>query len=286
MTKYHVVTSFSDKLWKNYASNTVPSVRKHLPKEVTMSAWYNGDYSSVWEEELPDVRFEDLNAVGDYQYFRQKYKRTKVPKVEPGHQFRFNFLPFWNKVCALYQEIGKHTEGYVVWVDADVVSIKEITMDDLERWTDGADVSTLVRGAPWNTWDTGFVALKVPEAIPLVKEVYDLYTSGRIFDHNEWHDAYLFTVAFKDFKDKLRLKNLNMMSSAAHPFDASTLPPQLAHLKGAERKMKGFFMDPSKLNGIFKADFTGVKNVQDDPEIRLTDSGNIVMPDGTMRNTL
>lgn len=279
MTKYHVVTSFSDKLWDRYAARTVPSIVANLPEDVGVTVWYNGEFNEVWRKAMPTVTFKDLNAVGDYQYFRQRYKLVQPPKVEPGHAFRFNFLPFWNKVCALYQEVKAHSNATLIWIDADVVSQKKITMEDLDRWVGNADVSTLVRGEPWNTWDTGFLAVRLPHAYPLVKDVYDLYTSGRIFDQNEWHDAYLFTVVFKDYRDRLMLKNLNMMKAAAHPFDTSILPPQLMHLKGPERKIKGIAMDPSKANGVFRADFTGVRGVQEDVVYVLTEGGEIDQAD-------
>jgi len=288
VTKYHVVTSFSDKLWKSYAQHTVPSVYANLPEGVGLTVWYNGDYDPKWKEALPEAEFKDLNAVADYQYYRQKYKGVQAPEgVEEGHKFRFDHLPFWNKVCALYKEAmdlfvhGADYE-YLVWIDADVLSQKKIRIKDFDRWTNDADVATLVRGKPWNTWDTGFLAIRW-NALKLVEEVFDLYMSGRIFDHNEWHDAYLFTVMYKRYKEDLRLKDLNMMSSSAHPFDSSILPPYLMHLKGPRKKTLEI-LDPRSLNGVFTSLYTGVINERKETVGTLKENGDIVHPNGGIRS--
>jgi len=279
MPKYTFVTSFSDKLWKAYASNTVPTVYRNLPDGIQFIVYFNGEFQEEWKLALPEAEFRDLNAMSDYQFFRQKYKKTPLPNVEKGHQFRFNFLPFWNKVCALQDAMvkggrGKIYEDYLIWLDADLFSAEEITEDDLERWIQGKDVASLTRSQPWNTWETGFLSFKMSDLTKsFVDDVYKLYTSGRLFDHNEWHDAYLFTVVWKEYKTKLSHNELNLVPSYGHCFDTSILPPSLCHLKGGERKMTGKFFEHPKANAVLFADFTGVRNVKEDPVISVNSDG-------------
>lgn len=282
MTNYRVVTSFSDKIWRAYGKKTIASVYDHLPKDVDFLVYYNGAFEPAWEERMPNAKFIDMNKRADYQYYRQKYKLKTAPEGVPqGHLFRFNHLPFWNKVFAI-RDAALHTscETRLIWMDADLISPKEISKEDLDRWTDGADISTLVRTAPWNTWETGFIGFNFSrqnysKVFSFIEDVYNTYLDGTIFDFNEWHDAYLFTVLFKKYRRKLTLKNLNMMMSSPHPFDTSVLPPQLFHMKGP-RKVEGRLWDPSVANGVFKADFTGAINVKDEEIPRLTGAGNII----------
>lgn len=288
--KYKVVTSFSDKLWQAYARKTVPSVLSHISKSIPVEVWYNGEFSEEWSKKLPTVSFVDMNRLGDYQYFRQAYKRRPMPENVPdGHKFRFNFLPFWNKVCAIrnaaknFQE--QNYKGYMVWLDADIYSSKPFSEKDLDKWINGCDVASLSRTEPWNTWESGFMAFNLdnPEVLQFIEDVYQVYMSGQIFDMNEWHDAYLFTSFFKKYRHRLTHAELNMIPSAHHCFDSSVLLPQLAHLKGGQRKITGTLFDPQGFNAVLKADWIGAINVKDGPDIKITKAGNIVV-DGVIRN--
>lgn len=285
MSTFTVITSFSDKLWQAYARKSFASVYDNLPEHVDVIVYYNGAFEQAWADRMPRAEFIDMNKEADYQYYRQKYKTRVAPEgVPPGHMFRFNHLPFWNKVFAINDAAWTADEKYLIWIDADVISQAPITMEDLERWVEPNGVSTLVRSAPWNTWETGFLALDTTnrDTLLFVKDVYDAYLSGTIFDFNEWHDAYLFTVMYKKYRTKLPLKNLNMQLSSAHPFDTSILPPQLFHMKG-QRKIEGRLFDQKDMNGVFRADFVGPINVKDEGIYKLTDSGNIVYPDGQIK---
>lgn len=277
MDKYTFVTSFSDKLWASYARITIPTVYGNLPEKYPFVIYFNGVFNLEWGNLFQRAEFRDLNKMGEYQFFRQKYKRVPSPKVEEGHQFRFNFLPFWNKVCAIKHAMDNAKSEYLIWLDADLYSNEKITEEDLQRWLNDCDVATLVRGNPWNTWETGFLAFRItPLTKAFVTEIYDLYMSGRIFDQNEWHDAYLFTVVWKKYKSFLSLHNLNLVPSHGHCFDTSILPPSLCHLKGGERKITGKYFEHPNINGVLLADWTGPIGVKEGSTYILTEKGHIV----------
>lgn len=281
MTTYRIVTSFSDKLWTRYASQTVPTLNQNRPEDSDFHIWFNGDMVPEWKEKLTDVEFRDLNKLGDYQAFRKEFKFTPRPKVEKGHEFRFNFLPFWNKVCALYHAMKEALEEdkpckYLLWFDADLFSSADISEERLESWIQNKDIASLTRSKPWNTWETGFIAFKVHEAnLAFIKDVYNLYTSGMIFDFNEWHDAYLFTVLWKKHKKFLSHAELNLVPSYGHCFDSSILPPFLCHLKGGERKITGSYYEVPQVNAVLLSDYTGPINVKDPVVHVLKKNGQI-----------
>ena len=71
-----------------------------------------------------------------------------------------------------------------------------------------------------------------------------MYLTGDIFSLREWHDCYIFDVLrFKFQENGAEFKNLvEHLPESDHPFMQSALAEFFDHLKGPERKARGYSM--------------------------------------------
>lgn len=129
--------------------------------------------------------------------------------------------------------------GVLVWLDADTVTTTDVPSDLIETLMDGVDVAYLGRGAMHP--ETGFVAFRVPEALPLLRWCVDAYQSGAFAS---WADGWTDCHAIRAGLSAVSIKARDLTShtwagewrSSVDAFSLSPLGPYVQHFKGPQRK--------------------------------------------------
>ena len=126
----------------------------------------------------------------------------------------------------------------VIWLDGDVVSfadVPETLVDDLVP--EDAAVTFLGRGPKHS--EIGFLAFRIPLAVPLLQSMWRAYASDIFLDLGEWHSAYVFDHA-RLFHEKRGMVTHDLTPDGRqHVWWQSELCRWLDHLKGDDRKERG-----------------------------------------------
>jgi hypothetical protein len=133
-----VVTSFSEEGWEKYAKDMVESVAEHWEDSIKLIAYYH-DFNL--EEKSPPIKsnieYRNLNHIKDMIDFRKEYDGydgTLAGKTT--YNWRFDVIKFCHKVFALSDCAFTLCEtienpGWLVWLDADTITTKPLSKDNL-----------------------------------------------------------------------------------------------------------------------------------------------------------
>jgi hypothetical protein len=110
-------------------------------------------------------------------------------------------------------------------------------------------MSYLGRNFPLNDpySECGFLGFnwRHPQVREFLNSVADVYSSGEIFSHRQWHDSWIWDQVRIQFERKaIQFKNISGAAyDTDHPFINSDLGNFFDHLKGPKRKELGKSFD-------------------------------------------
>ena len=233
-----VVTGFTPEGYEEYGREFIETFENFWPRSIHLVVY-------TWEptklsrgEDLPIpwecVRFLDKHAENDAARGRvyRTGMRWKAKEIEQGYSFRydawkFSQMAFYTRDAMRYVE-----DGVLVWMDADVVTFKQVPEGFVESLLGDAVVAYLGRRGTHS--ETGFVAFRLPYAERLINEWADLYATGRIFALAEWHSAHAFDIA----KDTTCMEGRDLTPGGrGHVWFQSPLGKYMDHRKGPRKAL-------------------------------------------------
>ena len=172
----------------------------------------------------------DPKAAGNV---RQPIWRDK--EVIAGHSFRTDALKFFRKPLVVADAADRIGVGTLVWLDADVMTMRPVPQSLVDRTLEDADVAYLGRDGTHS--ECGFLAFRLPEARAIIDWWAACYASDRVFALPEWHDSYVFDRA-REVCSRVRCRNISP-GGYGNVWVRSPLAPYMDHLKGEELKRIG-----------------------------------------------
>jgi len=242
---YSVIMTFPTKYWDVYGKHSVPSFDKHWPKDINAYIYLEGDQNIPYEpsERIHIMNFDD--HVFGALAFAEKYKDRDIFDDKPdGDISKRQAVKFSKKVYAQLAELNNPRTRYVIYLDADLMTLRDIPVELLNNLTTGdhyvAFPDRRIRKKFTETgmmiWDTQH------EYHKLWCFLYDaMYKEGKIFDCPEWHDCYAFDSATFELESKglIKCADLGYGVNSRHPLVAGPLGKYFDHMKGG-RKFTGF----------------------------------------------
>lgn len=242
-----VVTSFGRIGWHEYAFNFFETFDRHWPANVRLIAYREG------AEVHRRARMRDLLALHDCHEFltahvdepmangRVRTACWRNKEGAAGYSFRTDAVKFCRKVFAVADAAERMAAiggGVLAWIDADVITIADVPDGFIEGLLGDAHVAYLGRARTHS--ECGFLAFKIPEALPLIRRWVDLYRSDRVFHLHETHDSFVFDYV-RERSPEVVCKSLTPdgMADEHHVWTVSPLNSYTDHLKGA-RKARGY----------------------------------------------
>lgn len=190
-----IVTSLSKNLWDSYAKGSLLSWARHIKGDYLLVVTVDGPIPSDITSVVPKgTKVISIDNIPDFKGFMARYPNvpTMPPNVPPEHTFRFDYLRFWPKAFSLKYASDLANGNPVLWLDADVSFFKDVTTDTILRdFQQGYSIVCLDRGAPWGYMDSGYFGFRGIEGTKVIDDLYNIYTTGSIFNYKECHDAWL-----------------------------------------------------------------------------------------------
>ena len=237
-----VVTTFPNNCIDVYARNMLQSFVKYWPKEIDLMVQLDDDL--LFQDVNKMLRPQDGIAVGWEKDHREFVERNKG-KDDPSN-YRKQAVRFCHKVFAIKRALNginacKEANGqcprYLIWMDADVITNRPITMDEIKECLpkEGDAVSYMGR-KDWDHSECGWLAFDLHHnGEKLINAFLSHYLDDSIFTMEQWHDSWVF-----DQVSKLPKTNLTEGKSGMDIWPQSPMGKWSTHFKGPVAKNELF----------------------------------------------
>lgn len=210
MSGYSFVTSMSLKGYEEYGKAFVETFNAHCDYPLFVFS----------EDELP-IAYIPLQNDLDWREFQEN--------PDDPNDWRFQAKRFSHKVFSV---TNPRDSGWWVWIDADVEVFGDIDDAFMQKACQG-DISYLGR-QDYPTSECGWVAYNMATCRSFLDRFREIYTSGEVYDHLEWHDSYIFDRVREEIP--LNYVNLSEGVPGMHVWPETVLGEKMRHLKGPLRK--------------------------------------------------
>ena len=234
-----LVTSFSLGGAAFYGRRCVESVKAHWPHPMTVYA----DAPMA----LAGVTVRTTGAIPEWNGTHDRLPSIRPDAPLTGHDewtrkpdsYLWNAQRFAVKPFVWLDAAERMADGLLVWLDGDTVTTREVPTDFVEALMAGVDVAYLGRGSMHP--ETGIVAFRIPQALPLLRWCRLSYMTGQFRQMNDgWTDCHVLRAGMHAVNVRTRdLTSPISLRAWTSKFDAvamSQFGPYVSHLKGSQRK--------------------------------------------------
>lgn len=284
--KITAVTTFPNKHYNLYAKQMVESFCQYWPEDVKF--WIQLDDEPQSEAVINELKgmykqkFTNRVNDGATCEWTPEYLAWKARNKDKnwGKDYRKQYYRFGHKVFAIAkaaQEALFNGSEYMIWIDADVITKKQVTWEVIKEWlpTKLGGVAYLGR-KDWPHSETGFLIFDLYKTNFFFRDWLSLYHDedlDRLLKEEQWHDAWAFDLARER---ACQLDNLSEGISGRDVFEQSPLGQYMEHYKGP-RKQELIPKQPQAVNVDLMEIKT--KNCLPDERIKENVSANLLLID-------
>lgn len=247
-----VLTTFPNNSWQVYSQAMLQSYVSNWPDDVGLLVKLDDDLL------LPDIQriLRDVDgAVAGHTPEQAAFLERNKGKDDPNN-YRKQACRFSHKVFALKsasdfwleekKRTGETECRYLIWMDADVLTTRKVTHEDLQKCLpkEGDAVSYLGR-KDWDHSECGWLAFDLENGgASLIEQVYAAYADDEIFTYPQWHDSFVIDYAMSVFATKKT--NLTPDATGMEVWPQSPMAPWSKHYKGPIAKAELGGIKPEK----------------------------------------
>lgn len=197
-----VLTTFPNSAYKVYGERMLQSYCANWPEEVGLLVKLDDDLL------LPDVN-KILRpcdgAVGGHTLEQSAFLERNKDRDDPN-DYRKQACRFSHKVFALKsaadfwrdekKRTGKAECRYLIWLDADVLTTRKVTIEDIQKCLpkEGDAVAYLGR-KDWDHSECGWLAFDLENGgNTIINTAFSYYNRDEIFKFVQWHDSWVFDI--------------------------------------------------------------------------------------------
>jgi len=224
--KVLVITSFNEKLYNEYAHRFVNTYNWPFDLKIYTELKFNID----------NKNFEIIELKQDSKNFVERNKHR------PVKDFWVDGVRFSYKVYSVLQASIKKEYDILIWVDADSVFYKPLTIEFIKQnlYKEDSMMTYLGRGEHYS--ECGFLLwnLKHKDTQDYFKEMKNMYNNNLIYNEREYHDSYIWDLVRKKFEKERGTMNIDIGDKKiGHVQARSILGTLYDHTKGPKRKSSG-----------------------------------------------
>lgn len=221
-----VITSFNEKLYNEYAHRFVNTYNWPFDLKIYTELKFNID----------NENFEVIELEQDSKNFVERNKHR------PVKDFWVDGVRFSYKVYSVLQASTKKEYDILIWVDADSVFYKPLSIEFIKQnlYKEDCMMTYLGRGEHYS--ECGFLLwnLKHKDTQDYFKQMKNMYDNDLIYNEREQHDSYIWDLIRKKLEKEKGTMNKDIGDKkVGHVQARSILGTLYDHTKGPKRKSSG-----------------------------------------------
>ena len=244
-----IVSGFSPSGYLEYGRSFMNTFVRYRPKEVSVAVYVEEtcdgpdrvEQRILWDipgcQEFIEQNKNDPKATG-----REPVSGWRKKDEHAGYAWRFDAVRFCRQLFIPEHSVNILEDGDIfAWLDGDVVTYGEVPPGLIESQLHQNDLIYL--GRRDQATELGFWALRVgPNTRAFVSDLANCCRDGSIFGMQEWHSGYVFDKFRKEYvlHDRFKAKSLTACKSNGHVWFESEIGRYTDHLKGNDRKKRGY----------------------------------------------
>lgn len=241
MTKLALCTTFPNTY--TYPQESIASWVKFLPKDlmilVGLDPCAQMPETEKWLYPLVEERLKAETLFLSREFTPEQIEFLTRHKVKEEKDYRLDYRRFSFKVFALHRAMTFALEeqmDYLVWIDADVVLKKELSLDDIEKWLPKDKVASYLGRKDWDHSECGFMIFNLKNGgKEFLDRLVSAYITDEVLTFKQWHDSFVFDVIRDEFNKangKDVFFNLTKNVEGRDVFDICVLSEFMEHKKG------------------------------------------------------
>ena len=246
--KYTLITTFHKEGMEQYGQRMIDTFEKHWPAEIDLVVYAENCTPKTTKSNVQVVDL--LKESKECRDFVERHRNN--PKAhgrdasqDPRKQFKWDAVRFCYKVFATGLAEKTIDTDWLIWCDADTLTHTDIPVHFVPSISPGdAMITYLGRGDKYHP-ECGWVGynLRHVNSRMFIREFVSLYTEDKLFDLPEYHDSYVWSTVWKQYRTKPDNKFFNLNPNpdtkgfAGHPFINSALGEYLDHVKGKRKDL-------------------------------------------------
>lgn len=242
-----VVSGFSPSGYLEYGRSFMASFVRYWPDVIKVAVYVEEpcegpdrvEQRILWDipgcKEFIDEQGRNRRSIG-----REPVPGWRKKDERAGYAWRFDAVRFCRQLFIPEHSVNMLEDGDIfVWLDGDVVSYAEVPPGFIETQLHQNDLVTLGRNG--SATELGFWAMRVNDrARVFVKNLADSCRSGDIFRLAEWHSGFVFDHYVKQHVLHDTIKHRSLTKGTGHVWFESEIGRYTDHLKGTDRKQRGY----------------------------------------------
>lgn len=242
MNDIAVVTTFPSCSWEIYAKAMLESYAKFWPHEIPLLVNLDDDllFQQV-DKILPPQGGICVGWSPEHKAFVERNKGKDEPQ-----NYRKQAVRFCHKVFAIKgaldaieknKSIGQGGPRYLIWMDADVITNKPVTMEMLKECLpkEGDAVAYMGR-KDWDHSECGWLAFDLENGgNTIIDDFHKCYLGDAVMGMDQWHDSWVFDQITFSIKNKT---NLTLNKPGMDIWQHSPMAKWSTHHKGPIAKNK------------------------------------------------
>ena len=228
----------------------IESFYKFWPQDCILYVFLENGLDQIDYTRISDkVKFFDYKiSIPDYYYFCSKFKSYENKQDD----YRLNAFRFAYKVFAMKKALSLTSSDFLIWLDADIKTVKPISEEFLLQLTDKQKYMSYlgrshVKKENVRYSENGFTIFNTKHSLHSFfwKKLDEMYTGGKLFKLTEWHDSFVFDVVRTSLELEQNCININIsdfgikdVGNESHVFVASVLGEYMDHRKGPRKLNK------------------------------------------------
>lgn len=190
--KYKIVTCFNEDVLNQTGNAVLNQFKNVWSSEIEFHCYHSKiDIDKYSLPQAPNIFYHNLEDLAEYGAFLEEYKEHdgteggQIPYQEILDPHKF--LP---RVLAMTECVAHSKNSWMIWIDPDVISKKQITATDLDRLfpTEKEKLDMLcLEGTEY------FMAFNLSRQTPvdLMRDFREAFLSGEFLNYREWHDTFI-----------------------------------------------------------------------------------------------
>ena len=254
-TQFTCVMTLGERVWNTYGKNSVDSFVKYWPEHIQLFIYYDGKFPEYKAGNVHFLPFEE--SIPEHAEFSQRNKDRHPDFLNYDiNNINVQAAKFACKVYAQLHELEKPRAKYVIYLDGDVVTKKEVTEDLLYNMVNKDVYLSFVNRMPSRFTETAIMIWNTQDKYhkEWCKGYRAMYDEDKIFEHEAWHDCIAFDETTFPMLNDNKIKCIDLgygygQKFPTHPLVVGPLGEYFDHLKGPSRKEFGF--SPERENAGF-----------------------------------